>query len=239
MDFTIGKLTYADGLAYRYFVRDEDGELQYIADRSGMLLPSPTRLVEFFDPERSLVARLQPPDLLPWQRATRYEIIIGEEVEPHAVIFVKWRLVDLILLRLPRYTLELGTHRYAARAARYGKRLCHVFPAPEEEPEDEEEEDEEAGGEENGGEPEGEREQEEKAEEVEVLPLEELVAADNESDGEAETPEPATLATVERAATGAGYVIAVEEEGDEGAPLREDLFALASLAILIDMELYS
>ena len=234
MDFSIDKITYADGLAYRYQIRDAEGDLLFIADRSGMLLPSPTRLVEFFDPERNMAARLQLPDVLPWQRATRYEVFVGEEPEPYALVFEKWRLVDLLLLRMPRYTVELGENRYAARGNRYGGTLCEIRLAPEEaeikEPDVEEYVDE----------PEEEPEQAEKeaAEEVEVLPLDELVATAEEDEEEDETPEPVTLATIERPAMGANYAVAVEAV-DQAAPLQEDLFALASLAILIDMELFS
>jgi hypothetical protein len=228
VDFTIDKLTYADGMAYRYHIRDEDGQLLFVADRSGMLLPSPTRLVEFFDPSRNLAARLQPPDLLPWQRATRYQVLVGGEVEPYAVLHERLSLVDLLLLRMPRYTVEIGEHRYGGRAARYGSMLCQLRPAPEEEEEPE------------GVEPYGQADAAEQpeAKQVEVRPLDELVAEGEAADEEAEAADQAALATVERPASGASYSVTVEEV-PEAAPLREDLFALASLAILIDIELFS
>jgi hypothetical protein len=230
MDFTIDKLTYADGLAYRYHIRDEEGELLYIADRSGMLLPSPTRLVEFFDPGRNLAARLQPPDLLPWQRATRYEVLVGDETEPYALVHERLSLVDLLLLRMPRYTVEIGEHRYSGRATRYGARLCELAAAPDEEQEER-----------RSGELEGDQEADaegEASDEVEVAPLEQLVATDEDAEPEPEAAEQHALAAVERPPSGAGYLVTVEEE-EEAAPLREDLLALASLAILIDVELFS
>ena len=35
----------------------------------------------------------------------------------------RWRLVDILLLRLPRYEVQLGGYCYVARGSRYGERL--------------------------------------------------------------------------------------------------------------------
>ena len=76
---TVRKLTYADGRAYRYQVSDEAGELRYTAEPTGLLLPIPTRLVEFFDPDHNPSGRLQPPAVAPWLRATHYKLLAGHD----------------------------------------------------------------------------------------------------------------------------------------------------------------
>ena len=71
MNYTVRKQTYSDGQAYRYHISDAAGELRYVAERSGLFLPSPTDMVEFFDPDHNLSGRLLPPDAAPWQREGR------------------------------------------------------------------------------------------------------------------------------------------------------------------------
>jgi hypothetical protein len=230
--FTIDKLTYADGLAYRYHFRDEEGELLYVADRSGMLLPAPTGLVEFFDPGRNLAARMVPSDVLPWQRPTRYEVLVGDEAEPYAVVHEKLTLVDLLTLRMPRYTIEIGDQMYSGRARRYGARLCELSPAHDE---GEEAERSDRGDLDGGEETDA---QAGASETAEPAALDSLVAADEEGEADRERHQQEWLAAVERLSTGAGYSVFVED-AEEAAPLRDDLFALASLAILIDVELFS
>ena len=135
MSYTIRKLTYSDGRAFRYHISDDTGNLRYVAERTGMLLPSPTHLVEFFDPDRNPSGRLQPPGVAPWRRGTQYEVFVGEETEkPYAVIQETWRLVDILLLRLPRYEIQLGEYYYTVQGSRYGGNLYEIFrPCKEEE----------------------------------------------------------------------------------------------------------
>ena len=134
MSTTIHKQTYSGGQAYRYHVSDEAGDTRYVAEPTGLQLPRPTRLVEFFDPDHHRVGRLQPFEVAPWQYPKRYELFAGEEAEePYAVIYESMRLVDVLLLRLPRYELQLGQHRYVARGSRYGDCFYQIFPAPAEE----------------------------------------------------------------------------------------------------------
>jgi hypothetical protein len=131
----IHKLTYADGRAYRYLISDANRQLCYMAKRTGLLLPGQTRLVEFFDTQENLVGRLSPPEVAPWLRAEDYQVYIGGEAEePSAIIHERWRLVDILLLRLPRYEIQLGEHRYVAEGNRYGPgRFYGIFPLEEEE----------------------------------------------------------------------------------------------------------
>jgi len=145
MSYTVHKLTYADGRAYRYQISDDAGNLRYVAEPTGLLLPSPTRLVEFFDLDHNLSGRLQPPDVAPWRRGKRYEIFVGKETEqPYTVIEEKWGLVDILLLRLPRYEIQLGQHRYVVRGSRYGEQFYEIFRPCEEGDIKETEEDKEA-----------------------------------------------------------------------------------------------
>ncbi len=136
MSYTIRKLTYSDGRAYRYHIYDDAENLRYVAEPTGLLLPSPTRLVEFFDLDHNLSGRLQPPDVAPWRRGKRYEVFAGKETEqPYTVIEEKWGLVDILLLRLPRYEVQLGQHRYVVRGSRYGEHFYEIFRPCEEEEE--------------------------------------------------------------------------------------------------------
>jgi len=128
MTYEIHKLTYSDGRASRYHISDAAGHLCYVAEHASMLRSSRTRLVEFFDPDQNPVGRLQPPDVPPWCRPTHYEVFVGAEVqEPRAAIQERWRLVDILLLRMPRYELQLGKHLYAARGSRYGAHFFEIF----------------------------------------------------------------------------------------------------------------
>lgn len=211
MSYSIHKLTYSDGRAYRYHISDDAGNLRYVAERTGMLLPSPTRLVEFFDPDHNPSGRLQPPDVAPWRRGRRYEVFVGEEAEePYTVIEEKWGLVDILLLRLPRYEVQLGEYRYVVRGSRYGEHFYEIYrPCEEDEEVNEEQVDEEMGEGEDEGTGEGDEEEAEARREVKV--------------GHIQCP-----------TAGPSYIV----ESD-AAPLRQALLVLAALAILIDMELYS
>jgi hypothetical protein len=224
--YTIHKLTYADGRAYRYPISDETRQIRYVAERTGMLLPSPTRLVEFFDPDHNLAGRLQPPDVLPWLRVMCYELFVGEETEePHAMIQEQWRLVDILLLRLPRYELQLGKHRYIIRGSRYGAHFYEIFRPREEGEEAEEEEAKEAEGAEDA----------EATEEVEEEP-QSAEARQDEGDEEEEgkKPKAVKVGQIERPAAGPSYIVEAE-----AAPLRQSPLVLAALVILIDVEQFS
>jgi hypothetical protein len=231
MSFQMHKLVYADGRAYQYHIVDEDGQLRYVAERTGMLLPTPTALTEFFDPDHSPIARLQPPEVLPWQRATRYELLVGPSPEaPQAVIIEeRFRPVDAMLLRLPMYELHLAEQVFIARGSRYGGRLYEIFrPCAE------------------GELPEIAGEPDRPPADLEIqTPSEEWEAASVSAEvGEGEGEEPPApppppqpevrIGRIERPSTGPSYIVEAV-----AAPLREALLPLAALAILIDIELYS
>ena len=128
MGCAIDKLTYADGRAYRYQITDEEGNLCLVAERAGLRLPSPTCLVEFFGTDRSLSGRLQPLDVRPLWATSSYVVFAGGEYQrSQAVICRQWRLVDILLLRLPRYNVQLGEHLYVLRGSRYGGNLYEIL----------------------------------------------------------------------------------------------------------------
>ncbi|RLD00313.1 MAG: hypothetical protein DRI77_00815 [Chloroflexi bacterium] len=201
MSYTIRKLTYSDGRAFRYHISDDVGNLRYIAERTGMFLPSPTYLLEFFDPDHNLSGRLQPPDVAPWQRGKHYEVFVGAAEEPYAAIQETWRLVDILLLRLPRYEVQLGAYRYIVQGSRYGGHFYEIFRPREKKETNEEQVDEGAG-----------------------------------EDGEEETRAKGEMKVgqIQRPTVGFSYIV----ESD-AAPLRQAPLVLASLVILIDMEMHS
>lgn len=239
----IHKMTFSEGRAYRYHISGQAGNLLYVAEPTGLLLPSPTRLVEFFDPAHNLAARLETPETPPWLRATRYELFVGEAEEPEAVIREQWRLVDILLLRLPRYVVQLGEHRYIAKGSRYGEHFYELFLAP--------------GESEAAAEPiespsylaDGWREAEQ-ALSLSPIPGEEVVgtrAAEKgpapgetlehvewpEDEGSDEGDDTLKVGYIQRPVAGPSYVII-----SDVAPLCEAALTLAALTILIDLESY-
>lgn len=225
---TIYKQTYSEGRAYRYHISDEAGSLLYVAERTGLLLPSRTRLVEFFDPEHNLVGHLQPPDVAPWLRGTRYEVFVGEEAEePYAVIQERWTLVDILLLRLPHYEVQLGQDRYVARGSRYGPHFYQIFRLSV----DEEATTEEA----IEIESEATEETEEETEQVEGVEEEETEEEEDKTDKKGAKPKAVKVGEIQRPTVGPSYII-VETDA---APLQQVVLLLAALVIIIDMELYS
>jgi hypothetical protein len=128
MSYAIHKQTYSGGRAYRYRVLDEAGNARYLAEPTGLLQPTPTRLVEFFDSDHNRVGRLQPSEEAWWQHTKRYQIFVGDETEEsYAEIRECLRLVDLLLLRLPYYEVQLGRYDYVALGNRYGERFYEIF----------------------------------------------------------------------------------------------------------------
>ena len=217
MSYAIHKQTYSGGQAYRYHVKDEAGNLCYVAEPTGLLLPTPTRLIEFFDPDRQPVCRIQPPDSTSWHGTKHYRICVGEAAEePYAVIRECFRLVDLLLLRLPRYEVQLGQHGYVVRGSRYGECFYGIFRAREEE----------SGGEDQD-QASGEGVDEERAG-GETTESQATAAADEET----AHPTEIRVGQIRRPKAGPSYVVETD-----AAPLRQALIVLAALVILIDIEL--
>ena len=129
MSYYVDKQTYSERQAYRYRIHDEAEQVCYLAEPTGLFLPTPSRLVTLFNADHEPVGQLEPPPSS-WRRGGEYVLRLGEEEPPYAVIEERWGLVDLILLRLPRYVLRLGEHAYIAQGSRYGARLYEMFPLP-------------------------------------------------------------------------------------------------------------
>jgi len=239
--WTVSKTTYADGRAYRYTLSRPDGEIYSIAERTGMLLPTPTRRIDFFDSDHTPLGHLQPAERAPWKRVEHYQVIdaLAPE-EPLAFIDERWRLVDILLLRLPVYVLRLGDQTFDVRGTRYSPESFYEVVrslSQEEEPGDE------AGEAVSEAElalaaaddidadalieslDELELEMEAQAREIEPEPDPEL---------EDESPKPEQLGQIQRPTSGADYVVRTDSPSLEQAPL-----VLTSLVALIDMELFS
>jgi hypothetical protein len=128
VSYGIRKQTYSGQRAYRYHISDESGKVCYVAEPTGLLLPNPTRLIEFFDCDHRPVGCLKPLDVSLWRGEKRYGLFVDEGgEEPYAVIQERARLVDVLLLRLPRYEVQLGEYRYVARGSRYGLCCYEIF----------------------------------------------------------------------------------------------------------------
>ena len=128
MSYGIQKETYAGQRAYRYHISDESGQVCYLAEPTGLLLPNPTHLVEFFDCDHRPVGCLRPLDVFLWRGEKRYGLFVDEgDEEPYAIIQERARLVDMLLLRLPRYEVQLGEYHYVARGSRYGEHFYEIF----------------------------------------------------------------------------------------------------------------
>jgi hypothetical protein len=208
----IHKQTYSGGWAYRYRVLDEAGQLCCVAEPTGLLLPTPTRLVEFFDADHELVGRLQPSDVASWRRVKRYELFVTEEAEESCAVIREWsRLVDVLLLRLARYEVQLGRDCYVIRGSRYGERFYEIFRA-------------------RGGE----------AEEVDEGQVDEVRVDEGVEQGEeaeaagrrAAKPTEARVGQIQRPAAGPSYVVETD-----AAPLCRAPTVLVAVVILIDLEL--
>ena len=61
-------------------------------------------------------------------------MILEDQETPLAVVAEQWELVDMLLLRLPRYLFQWEGASYIARGSRFGERFYEIFPyvpAPE------------------------------------------------------------------------------------------------------------
>ena len=244
--FAIHKLTYADGRAYGYVISDDAQEIRFVGKRTGLNLPAQTRLIEFFDIENKLVGRLQPPDVAPWLRAKRYEVYVSEEAEePHAVIREHWRLVDILLLRLPRYDVQIGDNHFVAQGSRYSDDLYGLFLSTEEAREEAEKEEileeftgfapddilENADLEEQSKAEETEEPKEPEPEDWGEFEDAKLELPEEEEIAEEEIPLELQVGAILRSTAGPSYIVETDAE-----PLRETPLVMAALVALIDME---
>lgn len=126
------KELFSERLAYRYRVTDEAGRVHYIVEPTGLFLPNPSRLITLFDANHRPVGRIDHPETSYWSLGGTYRVFLEGRKEPALVVIEQWEMVDLILLRLPRYVFTWEGVRYIARGSRYGARYYEIFPYPPE-----------------------------------------------------------------------------------------------------------
>lgn len=129
MDYLVHKLTFSEGRAYRYRVTDDTGQLQHVAEPTGLSLPEPTQQITLLDPDGAPLARLEPEQASPWRWTRVHTLVLEGEQQGGMRIDERWTLVDRILLRLPTYTLRIGQHEYVARGHRYGEVFYEIHEA--------------------------------------------------------------------------------------------------------------
>jgi len=128
------KESFSEHQVYRYRITDEADRTLYLAEPTGLFLPNPTRQITLFSPDREPLGRVEPPDLSRWPWGGDYTMIMEDQETPLAVVAEQWELVDMLLLRLPRYLFQWEGASYIARGSRFSERFYEIFPyvpAPE------------------------------------------------------------------------------------------------------------
>lgn len=122
------KESFSEHQVYRYRIADEADRMLYLAEPTGFFLPNPTRQITLFSPDREPVGRVEPPDPSRWPWGGEYTVVLeGQESSP-TVVTERWELVDMLLLRLPRYFFQWEGTSYIARGSRFGERFYEIFP---------------------------------------------------------------------------------------------------------------
>ncbi|MGB9777274.1 MAG: hypothetical protein ACPLYD_12325 [Anaerolineae bacterium] len=122
------KESFSEHQVYRYRITDEADRTLYLAEPTGLFLPNPTRQITLFGPDREPVGRVEPPDLSRWPWGGEYALILEDQENPLAVVAEQWELVDMLLLRLPRYRFQWEGASYIARGSRFGEQFYEIFP---------------------------------------------------------------------------------------------------------------
>ncbi len=122
------KESFSEHQVYRYRITDEADQTLYLAEPTGLFLPHPTRQITLFGPDREPLGRVEPPDPSRWPWGGEYTILLEGRETPLAVVAEQWELVDMLLLRLPRYLFQWEGVSYIARGSRFGERFYEIFP---------------------------------------------------------------------------------------------------------------
>lgn len=122
------KESFSEHQVYRYRITDEADRTLYLAEPTGLFLPNPTREITLLGPDREPVGRVEPPDPSRWPWGGEYTLFLEGREDPLAVIGEQWELVDMLLLRLPRYLFRWEGASYIARGSRFGERFYEIFP---------------------------------------------------------------------------------------------------------------
>jgi len=121
------KETFSERQAYRYRVTDEADQTLCLAEPTGLFLPNPTREITLWGPNREPLGRVEPPGPSHWPWGGEYRVILEDRENPLAVVTEQWELVDLLLLRLPRYLFQWEGSPYIARGNRFGEQFYEIF----------------------------------------------------------------------------------------------------------------
>lgn len=214
MRYTIFKQTYSERQAYRYQIADETEQVCYLAEPTGLFLPNPTRLITLFDATHNPIGRIEPPPPSPWRMGGTYTLFLEDQDAPLAEIEERWNLVDLILLRLPRYLIRLEGGAYIARGSRYGERLYEILLLRGEELEEEPSDEEERPDQEEAG-------------------LDEAEVREALASGEVQAPEK-SVGEILRPDRGPHYIVETQ-----AAPLCQAPLALIGLVVVADLHLHA
>lgn len=128
MNLRVYKESFSEHQVYRYRITDEADRTLYLAEPTGFFLPTPTREITLLGPDREPVGRVEPPDPSRWPWGGEYTVVLGGRETPLAVVAEQWELVDMLLLRLPRYLFQWEGVSYIARGSRFGERFYEIFP---------------------------------------------------------------------------------------------------------------
>lgn len=121
------KETFSERQVYRYRITDEADRLVYLVEPTGLFLPNPTWQITLLGADGLPIGRVEPPDPARWPWGGEYTVALEGQASP-LVIQEQWELVDLILLRLPRYRFGWGGATYIARGNRFGEIFYSIFP---------------------------------------------------------------------------------------------------------------
>lgn len=121
------KETFSEHQVYRYRFTDDEERLLYLAEPTGLFLPNPTRQITLFSADGLPIGWIEPPDPSRWPWGGNYTVFLKGKETPLAVITEQWELVDLLLLRLPRYLFQWEGNPYIARGNRFGERFYEIF----------------------------------------------------------------------------------------------------------------
>jgi hypothetical protein len=130
------KETFSEHQAYRYRITDEADRTLYLAEPTGLFLPNPTREITLWGPNREPLGRIEPPAPSHWPWGGEYMVVLEGRETPW-VVTEQWELVDMLLLRMPRYRFQWEDIPYIAVGKRFGERFYEFFlctPESEEEP---------------------------------------------------------------------------------------------------------
>lgn len=122
------KETFSERQVYRYRITGEDDRPLYRVEPAGLFLSHPTRQVTLLDADGLPIGRIEPPEASRWPWGGDYTVTLEGRDIPLVVITEQWELVDLLLLRLPRYLFRWDESPYIARGNRFGERFYEIFP---------------------------------------------------------------------------------------------------------------